>query len=395
MHDGRKSLRINIRYYTLISLVCQADCESEDKLNKRKLVTNIIGRVLGIILLVLAVFLAITAMTFSFGGGKNAPDIFGFNIYIVKGGDFYQLKNGTAAMAVKAWPDEVFPDEIILYRLSENDPVKLARVHTATLKEAVMSYEVETEDKDIITLSQGQYIAKVTHCSDIVGGFINFATSPFGLMTIAILPCIAIAVFELVKFIISKLPSPEVETIKIQEETPTFVPKKDIDELAVKREQEKQQKKELAAKQKILTPSAHSQPESASKTEDFTERLKRSDRIRPHPVNAEEVKDRPDFSAAAKKHMEQQAGKAEKKEQEPAADKSEKRLSAVAVAEKAEKTPAKPEKAIPTIQIEAVKEEKAPVAPSDAPDISMVFSDDDDEGYDIDDILADIAKKHK
>lgn len=48
--------------------------------------------------------------------------------------------------------------------------------------------------------------------------------SPFGVMAIAILPCIAIVAFEIVKFIMSKRPVPQVETVKLQEEAPVYVP---------------------------------------------------------------------------------------------------------------------------------------------------------------------------
>ncbi len=385
--------------------------ESEGALKKSKLISNVIGRVLGVLLLVLAIFLAITAMTFSFGGGKNAPDIFGFNIYIVKGGDFYQLKNGTAAMAEKVWPDEVYPGEIIIYRLSEKDPYALARVNNATIKEAVMSYEVETENHETITLSQGQYIAKVTHCSDFLGGLINYATSPFGLMTIAILPCLAIAVFELVKFIISKLPAPEVETIRIQEETPTFVPKKEIEQLSAKREQEKQEKKELAHQQKIFTAKqTDANQNSPGKTDEFTERLRRSDRIKASPqkpvssapvspiteAEANAIKDRPDFSSAAKKRMESDFRKAEAQKQ---TDERKQKIFAASDDDKtvSDEKFASGHKAADreTALRLNIPDTKAPEKISDVPDMSLVFSDDEDEKYNIDDILAEIARKKK
>ncbi|MBQ8790014.1 MAG: hypothetical protein IJZ51_01740 [Ruminiclostridium sp.] len=341
----------------------------------KKLIINITGITLCVLLFIMAVFLGITSMTFYSGENQSAPNIFGYNIYIVKNNDFYQLKKGTAAIAETVWPDEVYSGEIIIYRMGEGDAVKLGLVRTATLKEAVMSYEIENELGDIMTLSQGQLVAKVTHFSDFLGGFILFATSPFGVMAIAFLPCLGLIIFELVRFIICKLPSPEVETIKKQEELPTFIPKKERDELSRKREQEKDEKKALAKEKKILTTDKAT---SVSKSDEFTEKMrqkkaKETAQTKPEPApaikNPSEVRDRPDFSAAARRRMEEDSKKAE------------------------EKAKAEEEKKPPEIK------KPAPVIPSIAssnegePAISQVFSEDKDKKYNIDDILADITGK--
>ena len=81
---------------------------------KKTSVARCIGVVIGVLLIVFAVFLVVTSMLFSFGGSA-APDIFGYNVYIVRDNDFYQLKAGTAAIAQKVWPDEVNNGELIIY----------------------------------------------------------------------------------------------------------------------------------------------------------------------------------------------------------------------------------------------------------------------------------------
>ena len=87
----------------------------------KKLIINIIGITLCVLLFVVAVFLGITSMAFYSGENQSAPNIFGYNIYIVKDHDFYQLKNGTAALAQTVWPDEVYSGEIIIYRMGEGN----------------------------------------------------------------------------------------------------------------------------------------------------------------------------------------------------------------------------------------------------------------------------------
>ena len=190
---------------------------------KKASVLKAVGFVATLLVLVLAVFFAVTAMVFSFGG-SSAPDIFGYNVYLVSGGDFYQLKSGTAAIAQKVWPDEVNNGEIIIYT-GDKGETQLARVNSSTLKEGVMSFDIESQTGDNVKISQSQLVARVNYCSDFWGAVIGFAKSPFGVMAVAILPCLAVIAYEIVKFIISKRPVPSVETIKLQEEAPVFLPK--------------------------------------------------------------------------------------------------------------------------------------------------------------------------
>lgn len=344
-------------------------------MNKR-LIINIIGITLCVLLFVAAVFLGITSMAFYSGENQSAPNIFGYNIYIVKDHDFYQLKNGTAALAQTVWPDEVYSGEIIIYRMGEGNAVKLGVVREATLKEAVMSYEIENELGDSLTLSQGQLVAKVTHFSDFLGGFIRFATSPFGVMAIALLPCLALIIFELVRFIICRLPAPEVETVKKQEELPTFVSRKEQEELTRKREQEKEEKKALAKEKRVLSTDKST---AVSKSDEFTERMRqkkaqenaqKQSAEAPAVKNPSEVRDRADFSAAARRRMEEESKKAEEK----------------AKAEKAEIESAKAERPAPVIP-DITKDTEG------EPAISQVFSEEKDKGYNIDDILADITRR--
>lgn len=337
---------------------------------KKRIIFKVTGIVFGSLLLVLAIFLGCTAMTFSFGGKSSAPDIFGYNIYLVRDNDFYQLKAGTAALAESTFADEVKPGEIIIYKRYENSGVQLGRVNSSVLKEAVVSMDIETEEGDNITISQGQFVARVTHYSDFLGAIIDFAMSPFGVMTIAVLPCLAIVAFEIVKFVFRKLPTPEVETIKIQEETPTFIPRK-------QRELTEKQRKENSRSNERSELFGENSPKTtlpaAGGNFGQTKRNTLAQAAQPeNAIKAENVKDRIDFSPAAREEMAQSRAAAEKAE-----GKSVKATPTVLPPKNTEKKPSPKKEA------------------SSEPDISMVFSDDNDKGYNIDDILADIEKRKK
>lgn len=348
---------------------------------KRSSVARCVGVVFGVLLIVLAVFLAVTSMLFSFGSSA-APDIFGYNVYIVQDNDFYQLKAGTAAIAQKVWPDEVNNGELIIYNRFENGGAQLAKVNSSTLKEGVMSFDVETQSGENITISQSQLVARVNYCSDFWGAVIGFAMSPFGVMTIAVLPCLAIVAFEIVKFIFSRRPVPQVKTVKLQEESPVYTP-------AVKEEKKTENVRSKSAG-KVAVPSLtdkvkvpHNQitDGSYSKTDDFTEHLRTK---RNTAINPDEVKDRADFSAGAKRRLEKDRAEHKGK----IADVKTESI-------KNEKVPLQKKNVEKPLTAMTEKADKAEISHGGSePDISLVFSDDEDKRYDIDDILADIEKRH-
>ena len=326
---------------------------------KKTSVARCIGVVIGVLLIVFAVFLVVTSMLFSFGGSA-APDIFGYNVYIVRDNDFYQLKAGTAAIAQKVWPDEVNNGELIIYNRYENGGAQLAKVNSSTLKEGVMSFDVETQGGENITISQSQLVARVNYCSDF-----------WGVMAIAILPCIAIVAFEIVKFIMSKRPVPQVETVKLQEEAPVYVPPESEEHKlpkASKTEAKKAAIPSLSDNGKV--PNNRFPDSSHGKTDDFTERLRSKKNI---AASADNIKDRADFSAGARKRME--------------SDRAEQQKEKKAKTENIKNENALPEMTEKTVAAEVTHS-------GSEPDISLVFRDDEDKRYDIDDILADIEKRH-
>lgn len=335
---------------------------------KKASVLKAVGFAATLLLIVLAVFFAVTAMVFSFGG-SSAPDIFGYNVYIVSGGDFYQLKSGTAAIAQKVWPDEVNNGEIIIYN-GDKGETQLARVNSSTLKEGVMSFDIESQTGDNVTISQSQLVARVNYCSDFWGTVIGFAKSPFGVMAAAILPCLAVIAFEIVKFIISKRPVPSVETIKLQEEAPVFLPK------SSEKAPEKKKVAEAVQENVLSKPAAS---KSYNKTDEFTEHLlsKKS------AASAEKIKDRADFSAAAKQKM--------------AADRTSQIPSVDAEQDKHPTAPVNSSVTDKTIESKKYSEgidSSVSSTESAEPDISLVFKDDEDKKYDIDELLADIERRH-
>lgn len=173
---------------------------------------------------VLAIFLSVTAAVYA--GSDGTPNIFGSNIYIVKTDAFGFLHEGTAIMASKVPHAEIQPTNIVIFTLENGKPA-LAQVLTSNLYDGVYSFNVLTENNAEITLSQSQVVAKGMSYSDLLGALITFATSPIGMLIIAIVPSIIIIILEIVKVAGKIMPQPEIETIKKQNEVPTYVPSAD------------------------------------------------------------------------------------------------------------------------------------------------------------------------
>ena len=185
-------------------------------------IKQIILRIICGLFLIIAIFFGAVAAFYSIGGG--APNLFGKYIYLVKTDAFDLLHNGTALIAEEVDAYEIQPWNIVIFTLENNAPA-LAEVRTSTLADGVYSFTAVTENGTEITLSQGQIVAKGMTYSDFWGAVISFATSPLGVMLIAVVPCLIIIVLEITKFIRKTImPQPEIETVKKQLETPTYTP---------------------------------------------------------------------------------------------------------------------------------------------------------------------------
>ncbi|MCR4779619.1 MAG: hypothetical protein K5876_00845 [Ruminiclostridium sp.] len=174
--------------------------------------------------LVLALFFGVTAVVYSTGGGT--PNVFGTNVYLLKTDAFGFLKNGTAVIAKQVSYSEIQPKNVVIFKLENGKPA-LAQVLTADLSDGVYSFRVMTENSSEITLTQSQIVAKGMSYSDLWGGLISFAISPFGILLIAIMPSIIIIILEIAKFAAKIMPQPEIDTVKKQYETPSYSPEND------------------------------------------------------------------------------------------------------------------------------------------------------------------------
>ncbi len=184
-------------------------------------IQQIILRILCGLLLILALFLGVTAAVYSVSGA--APNLFGISLYIVDTDAFNLLEKGTALIAKQVQYAEIQPGNIVIFSL-ENSLPALAEVQSSELSDGVYSFAAQTENGDSITLSQSQIVAKGVSYSNFWGAVIAFASSPIGLLAVAVTPCLVLIIIEFSKFLRKALPEPEIETVKKQLEVPTYAP---------------------------------------------------------------------------------------------------------------------------------------------------------------------------
>lgn len=184
-------------------------------------IKQILLRILCGVLLVLALFLGVVAAVYTVGGGT--PNLFGISVFVVKTDAFQLLENGTALIAKQVQYADIQPGNIVIFSLENNRPA-LAEIQSGELSDGVYTFSAATENGDLITLSQSQIVAKGISYSNFWGAVITFASSPVGLLLIAVIPCLILIIIEFSKFLRKALPEPEIETVKKQLEVPTYTP---------------------------------------------------------------------------------------------------------------------------------------------------------------------------
>lgn len=175
----------------------------------------------------MALFLISVAVIFSVGG--KAPSIFGYNVYLVKTDAFGIVANGSAIITSSVSPDEIDGGNLVIY--SDVGNAQIGEIQSEEIVEGIYSFTAKDEHGADITLTQSQIIGKALYVSDIFGAIISFVSSPMGMLLIAVIPCVILIAFELYKFF-RKKDDEEIETVKKQEEVPTYIPNTKISSAA-------------------------------------------------------------------------------------------------------------------------------------------------------------------
>lgn len=167
----------------------------------KKKAGNIILCVISVLVLLCTLFLVLVSVIFY--GDNSAPEIFGHRIYLVKTDAFSLVNNGTALIARTVPAEEIKAGNIVIF-LDDEDKNTIGEIREATYSDGVYTYRTRLSNNAETTVGQSRLVAKGIYVSDTIGGLISFALSPAGVGVIAILPCSLIIVLEVLNFIKSR-----------------------------------------------------------------------------------------------------------------------------------------------------------------------------------------------
>ncbi|MGN0650344.1 MAG: hypothetical protein ACI4KM_07900 [Oscillospiraceae bacterium] len=246
------------------------------------------GILTGVCILLFVLCIGMISLSVLFGS-ESVVGLFGRNLYISETDEFENVPLGSAVIVESCAADEIQPGYLVLYRTTGENPVpRMGYTESVNAIDGVYSLTVSDSAGEHI-VSEGSLVGVAAWSSEFLGGFITFMMSPLGICLIAVLPCVALIIFEFIRSAASKLPPPEV------------VPQ-------VKNNPEEEQPSKLSVKPDgsgAYLPRGESKPASAADSVLFryktsTERIQPQRRSNDVPVHLTDTAQKPVETPAAK-----------------------------------------------------------------------------------------------
>ncbi len=163
-----------------------------------------------VLLFVVCAFMIVISAVF---GSNGLVDVFGFNLYLCEKSEFEGLNSGSAVIVEQCEPYDITEGNLILYSSSAIDEEivpALGYTEAIVMTDGVYSIDITDGSGKIVTVSESAFIGKAGWSSDILGRVISFSKTPWGICIIAVLPCLALIIFSLVKTASDNAPLPEI-----------------------------------------------------------------------------------------------------------------------------------------------------------------------------------------
>lgn len=176
-------------------------------INLGKKILRGFGYFLCAVLIILCIILIIAAAAF---GSKNTVDVFGFNIFTVQTDVFPTAPKGSAVIVKKCSAYDLTEGNLALYLYGEGTKSpELGYVKDIQVEDG--SYYVKVTDGSIERrFAETELIGHADYSSKMLGAVIEFIQKPIGVLCIAVLPCIALIFFDIIRAAAARMPIPEV-----------------------------------------------------------------------------------------------------------------------------------------------------------------------------------------
>ena len=177
-------------------------------INFKKKFFRVIGYISCALLLLLCIILIIAAAAF---GSRDTVKIFGFNLYIVQADGFERAPKGCAVIVQKTTAFEVDVGKLVLYeQASDTSKCALGYVTEKTINDGTYYLKV-SDNTETVDVPESRLVGTADYSSIIVGTVINFIKTPFGIFCVAVMPCLALILYDIIRAAASRMPDPEVE----------------------------------------------------------------------------------------------------------------------------------------------------------------------------------------
>ncbi len=166
-----------------------------------------------VMLFVLCVFMLAVSVTF---GSEGLVGAFGYNLYLCGHSDFEGLSSGAAVIVEQCEPYDLTEGNLILYTASDNpnssdsgEPI-LAYLEAYEMSDGVYTLTVSDANGIQSRISERALVGKAGWSSPALGMIISFIISPWGVCVMAVLPCLALILYSVLKAAADDRPLPEV-----------------------------------------------------------------------------------------------------------------------------------------------------------------------------------------
>lgn len=165
-----------------------------------------VGYIISAALLTLCILLIAAAAAF---GSENAVDAFGFNIFIVQNGNIPAAPKDSAVFVRKCVVNDLKEGNLTLYLANDEEQTALGYVKDFHADDGTYYATVTSEGKDAV-ISNSTLIGRADYASPVLGRLILFIRTPLGVLFLAVLPCVALVVYDILRAYAAKAPLPEV-----------------------------------------------------------------------------------------------------------------------------------------------------------------------------------------
>jgi len=176
-------------------------------INLGKKIFRVFGYVVCAALMLLCILMIVAALVF---GSRKTVSIFGFNVYIVQSDTVLTAPKDSAVIVRKCSAFELVKGNLALY-VKEGDGETPDLGYVRSVETADGKYFVTVLANDTETVfSESELIGRAEYSSVALGKTIAFVRTPWGVLCLAVIPCIVLILYDILRAAAAKLPPPEV-----------------------------------------------------------------------------------------------------------------------------------------------------------------------------------------